>query len=227
MRPYTEVEIANNNFFGNIVGVDMQLDELRVYLNEVHNFIRITNVHLQTDKVKGLDSDTLENLKYHFEHTQGEILRKSIVISIAIILETEIDTYCEDFKKHKRLAIGYKDFKGDLLDKFKTFSTKLIFSDFDFQETLWQNVVGLYEIRNSLVHNSGLVSNFGKRKTIESFIQRNKSFSIDDNERIQISQQGCLDAIQIVDEFFREITEFAFRTFPDRYKYDGEGSELF
>ena len=60
MRPFTDIEKANNNFFGNLVGVDMQLDELKVYLNEVHNFIRITNVHLHTDKVKGLAGQELD-----------------------------------------------------------------------------------------------------------------------------------------------------------------------
>jgi hypothetical protein len=227
MAEWTDGEKANNNFFGNAVGIDMQLDELKVYLNEVHSFIKITHINLQSDKMKGLDSETLENLKYHFEHTQGEILRKSIIISTVILLESEIDTYCKDFRKHKKLSIGYNDFKGDLLDKFKIFSSKILQSDFNFQGTLWQDIVGLYEIRNSLVHNCGLVSDFGKRKTIESFNSRNKSFEIDDNERICVSHQACLDSIKIVETFFNEITDFALRVFPDRHQYVDDGTEPF
>lgn len=227
MRPFTDIEKANNNFFGNLVGIDMQLDELKVYLNEVHNFIKITNVHLQSEKVKGLDYDTLENLKYHFEHTQGEILRKSIIISIIILLENEIDTYCEDFKEHKKITVSYRDFRGDMLDKFKLFSVKLLGSDFDFQSSLWQDIVGLYEVRNSLVHNNGLVSNFGKKKTVENFVKRNKSFSIDEDERIEISHQACLDSIKIVEAFFEHITQFAFKVFPDRYKSDPDDNSPF
>lgn len=219
MVEWTEGERANINFFGNAVGIDMQLDELKVYLNEVQNFIKITHINLQSNRFQDLDSEALENLKYHFEHTQGEILRKSIIISIVILLEAEIGTYCKDFRKHKKLSIGYNDFKGDLLDKFKTFTSKLLQADFNFQGTLWQDIVGLYDIRNSLVHNCGLVSDFGKRKTIESFISRNKSFEIDDNERIYISHQACLDSIKIVEMFFNEITDFALRVFPDRHQY--------
>jgi len=227
MAEWTQGEKANNNFFGNMVGVDMQLDELKVYLNEVHSFIKITHINLQSDKVKGLDTDTLENLKYHFEHTQGEILRKSIIISIVILLEAEIDTYCQDFKKYKNLAIGFRDFKGDLLDKFKTFLTKILYTDFDFQGTLWQNIVGLYEIRNSLVHNCGLVSDFGKRRTVENFVQRNQAFEIDDNERICISHQACVDSIRILETFFNEITKFALTVFPDKHQFVDDGSEPF
>lgn len=228
MAEWTEGEKANNNFFGNAVGIEMQLDELKVYLNEVHSFIKITHINLQSDKMNGLDSETLENLKYHFEHTQGEILRKSIIISTVILLESEIDTYCKDFREYKKLPIGYNDFKGDLLDKFKMFSSKLLQSDFNFQGTLWQDIVGLYEIRNSLVHNCGLISNFGKRRTIENFISRNKSFEIDeDNDRINISQQACIDSLQIIETFFNEITNFALRTFPDKRQHSQNEKEPF
>jgi hypothetical protein len=208
---------ANNNFFGNAIGIDMQLDELKVYLNEVNSFIKTFHTNLQSDKMKGLDIKTFENLKYHFEHTQGEILRKSIIISTVILLESEIDIYCKDFRKHKKITIGYNDFKGDLLDKFKIFSSKLLQSDFNFQGITWQDIVGLYEIRNSLIHNGGNVTDFGKRKTIESFIRRNKSFEIDDNERVCISHQSCLVSIKIVETFFNELTDFALREFPDRH----------
>ena len=227
MAELTEGEKANNNFFGNSVGIHMQLDELKVYLNEVHSFIKITNLNLQSDRMKGLDSETLENLKYHFEHTQGEILRKSIIISTVILLESEIDTYCKDFRKYKKIAVGYNEFKGDLLDKFKIFSSKLLQSDFNFQGALWQDVVGLYEIRNSLVHNCGLVSDFGKRKTIESFISRNKSFKIDENERICISHQACIDSINIIETFFNDLTGFALTVFPDKHQYIEDGKEPF
>ncbi len=227
MTEWTQGEKANNNFFGNFVGIDMQLDELKIYLNEVQSFIKTTHLNLQSDKVKGLDSDTLDNLKYHFEHTQGEILRKSIIISIVILLEAEIDAYCQDFKKYKNLAIGFRDFKGDLLDKFKTFLTKILYTDFDFQGSLWQDIVGLYEIRNSLVHNSGSISDFGKRKTVENFVQRNKSFEIDGNERICISHQSCIDSIKIVETFFTEITKFALIVFPDKHQCVENGTKPF
>lgn len=227
MEEWTQGEKANNNFFGNMVSIGMQLDELKVYLDEVHNFIKITHIKLQSNKVKGLDIDTLDNLKYHFEYTQGEILRKSIIISIVILIEAEIDTYCQDFKDYKNLAIGFRDFKGDLLDKFKTFLTKILFTDFNFQGILWQDIVGLYEIRNSLVHNCGLISDFGKRKTIENFAQRNKSFEIDKNERICISHQACIDSLKIFETFFNEITGHALRVFPDKHQFVDNGIKPF
>lgn len=154
MAEWTEEQKANNNFFGNAVSIDMQLDEIKVFLHQVYNFIKVTHSKLQSNKIKDLDDETLYELKYHFQHTQGEILLKSIM--------------------------------------------------------------GLYEIRNSIVHNIGLIADFGKRKTIENFVNRNMSFTIDDNEKIIISHQACVDSIKIIENFFDELTNFALRTFPKR-----------
>jgi hypothetical protein len=220
MGEFTQIETANINFYGNYCNFSMQLDELKIFLNEVCKFIDITNLNLQNNEIKGHDEETLENLKYHFQYTQGDILRKSIIISLIILLETTADTYCTTFKRFNELKIGYKDLKGDLLDRFKSFSVKVLGSSFDFQSSLWQDIVGLYEIRNSLVHNSGSLENFGKRKSIEDFVKRHKTFSIDDNDWIHISNKGCSEGLAMIDNFVRQVTQFGFNTFPGSYTWE-------
>jgi len=54
-----------------------------------------------------------------------------------------------------------------------------------------------------------------------------KSFEIDENDRICISQQACIDSIKTVETFFNEITDFALRVFPDRHQYVDDGTEPF
>jgi len=217
MTYFTDIEKANINFFGNLVNISMQINELKSYLNEIHKYIDVTNYHLLTEKIKGYDKETLENLKYYYEYTHGEILRKSIIISTIVLLESEIDFYCQGFKKYKKIKVSYRDFKGGLLDKFKCFSQKIINSTFDFNSTLWQDIVGLYEVRNCFIHNCGSLNDFGKRKTVEHFIQRHSSFGIIDNESIEVSHKGCIDSLKIVNDFFEEITSFAFECFPGHY----------
>jgi hypothetical protein len=215
MRQYSEKEMGHIIFYGNSIEFNAQVDEIRSYLNEVHKFIEITNIHLQNDKIKGYDKDTLEDMKYNFEHTHGDILRKSIIISIIILLESGIDIYCRDFQKYMKLKISFKELKGDLLERFKIYSQKILNSSFDFSSQLWQDIVGLYEIRNCIIHNNGLLDNFGKRTLIEVFIKRNKRFEITDSDFIDITHNGCLLGLDIVDTFYKAITEFAFDLFPD------------
>lgn len=214
-RVFTDKEKAYINFFGNSAEFGGQVDELRSYLNEVHKFIEVTNHHLQNDKIKGYDTNTLETLKYHYEYTHGDILRKSILISTIILLESGIDMYCKDFQKQQKLKVGYKDFRGDLLDRFKLYSLKILNSSFDFNSRLWQDICGLYEIRNCLVHNNGSLDNFGKRKVVEGYVKRNPSFEITENDFIEITHQACLLGLDSVDKFYDGITKFAFEIYPD------------
>jgi hypothetical protein len=214
-RKYTDAEKAHINFFGNSVEFSGQVEELKSYLNEVHKFIEVTHLHLQNDKIKGYDSNTLETLKYHYEYTHGDILRKSILISTIILLESGIDIYCKDFQERQKLKVGYKDLKGDLLDRFKFYSLKVLNSNFDFKSRLWQDIGALYEIRNCLIHNNGSLENFGKRKVIEEFTKRNQSFEITDNDFIEITHQACIFSLDTVDKFHDAITRFAFEIYPD------------
>jgi hypothetical protein len=218
MEAYTDIERANLNFFGNMVNVSSQIEEIKSYLHEIHKYIDVTSYHLNQNNIKRYDPETLENLKYHYEHTHGENLRKSIIISSIIILESEIDNYCQDFQKHRKLKVSYRDFKGDVLDKFKFYSQKILNSTYDFGRTEWQDIIGLLEIRNCLIHNRGSLDNFGKRKSVEQFINRYSSFTITDNEFIHISQKGCADSLKIINNFFEEITSFALDFFPGRYE---------
>lgn len=230
MAEWTEGEKANNNFFGNAVEIDVKLDELIFMLNDLNELVNGKRESLENQLLDNINDATREKIEatlYYYQNQPTFFLIEAIFLSLIILLENEIDTYCKDFRNYKKLSIGYNDFKGDLLDKFKIFSSKILHSDFDFQGTDWQNIVGLYEIRNSLVHNRGLVSDFGKRKTIESFVSRNKSFEIDDNDRVCISHKGCLDSIRIVEIFFNKLADFALRVFPDKHQYVDDGTEPF
>jgi len=215
MKEFSDLEKANIAFYGNSLVFYAQVEELKSYLTEIHEYIEVTSFHLQNESIKGYSKTTLENLKYHYKYTHGDILRKSIIISTIILLESGIDIYCREFKKNKKIKIGYKDLKGDLLDRFKFFSQKILNSTFSFNSHLWSNIVGLYEVRNCLIHNNGSINYFGKRKSIEEFVKRNNVFEIDEDGFIEITHQACSFGLKTIEEFYSGITEFAFECYPD------------
>lgn len=224
---YTDQELANINFFGNYVGTSTQLEELESYLTEFQKYIEVTSRHLQSNQIRGYDAETLENLKYHFEYSHGDLLIRSTIISLATLLEIQIREFCDDYQKHLKVELKLKDLKGDLLQRFKVYSTKVIDLRFDFQSGLWQYLTGLYEIRNCFVHNLGQIENFGKRKVIESFVSRNDLFEIGESGHIIPSYKACLEAIKKVEHLFVTITELAFDKFPGSYRLkDAEKYEL-
>jgi|WetSurMetagenome_2_1015567.scaffolds.fasta_scaffold02589_5 hypothetical protein len=215
MKEFSDLEKANISFLGNSLEFYAQIEELKSYLTEIHEYIEVTNIHLQNERIKGYSKTTLEKIKYHYKYTHGDILRKSIIISSIILLESGIDIYCRDFKENKKIKIGYKDLKGDLLDRFKFYSQKILDSTFSFNSQLWSDIVGLYEVRNCLIHNNGSIKYFSKKKVIEEFIKRNDVFEIDEDDFIKITHQACNFGLKTIEKFYSGITEFAFECFPD------------
>ena len=215
---YSPSEWANINFYGNYCDFSYHLNEISDYLQEFQNYIQVTNHHLQNGRISGHDEEQLELMKINFQHSHGDILRQSTIISLYILLETEMDVYCKTFKKHSGGQITLSDFKGDLLERFKTYSKKVIEIPFDFGSSLWQFIIGLHEVRNCLVHNNGIIEGFGKRKVIEHFAEHQNLITIGDNYFLDITFNGCKESIEQVDRLFATITELAFDRFPGSYR---------
>lgn len=214
---YTYDEWANLSFFGNYTDYCYYIDELKEFLIEFQKYIEVTNIQLASDRITSHDSEHLEQMKHSFEHSHGSILRESSIISLYIQLERSIDGFCNNFKKFSGSKIGLSDFRGDILDRFKKYSVKVMDLGYDFSSSQWQYIVGLHEIRNCLVHNSGVVEGYNKRAVIDSFIKLQKSISLYDNYSLEITFEGCMTAISMVEEFLKTLTSLAFKKFPGRY----------
>jgi hypothetical protein len=216
MKENSDSKKANLMFFGNMANISMQIEELESFLNEMNLHISRMNEDLSLINSSDDNSDELENLKYHYKYTHGDITHKTIIISLIILLESEIEIYCEEFKIHKNLSINFSDFRGSFLEKFKLYAQKLINLAFDFNSSQWQDIIGIYEIRNSIIHNRSSLEDFGKRKAVENFVKRHATFSIE-NDWIKLTHQSCYDSIQIIKLFFEALTSYALEIFPGDY----------
>jgi len=215
---YTPDQWANLNFYGNYCNFSDHLDEISDYLREFQNYIQITDNHLQAGRISGHDALHLEKMKFNFQHSHGDILRKSTIISLYILLENELDEYCKTFAKHSATKLKLSDFKGDILERFKIYSTKVLKIPFDFGSDLWQFIIGLHEVRNCLVHNNGIIEGFGKKKVIEHFSKHQNLITIRDEYFMDISFNGCSESIEQVDRLFVTLTELAFDIYPGSYR---------
>lgn len=209
---------ANLMFFGNSVNVDMQITELKSFLKEIHLFIDQKNESLNSsDNFVGSDFDELEleERKYHFKYTHGDNLRKSLIISLVILLDQEVEIYCDEFKAQLNLKIGFNDLKGAFLEKFKTYTNKVLNLEFNFNNDLCHDLTTIVEIRNCFIHHAGNVENYNKRKLIEAFTSRHNSTKIE-NDFIYTTEETCMECLDIVEEFFYMIYDTAFKLFPGK-----------
>lgn len=222
MMTFSDSELANLGVFGNYVSVSWDLEELKSFVEEIQKYIQISRVHLEGQK-QGYSEFEAKGLKYKYELTYPEILRRSTIISTTIILENSLDIYCNHYKKHDKSLLGVKDLKGDLLGRFKVYSQKVINLNFNFSSKMWQNINSIYELRNCIVHNNGSLINFGKSSVIKEFVKTNSYFKINGSqaegcEILEITFDGCIYCIETIENFFLELSYLAFERFPGHYR---------
>ena len=213
-------EKANLAFFGNFVEAMTRLEDLAAFLKEINKFIEETH--------KRLESLNNSYIKKHYEHHEftllsagyevsfGEILRKSFIVTLVIILELEIGTYCDEFKDQLHLKIGWKDFRGAALDRFKIFIDKLIGIKLSISNNTWKDLHSIVAIRNCLVHADGCLKNFSEANEIIDFSRRYSSLEIQ-YDFVQISLRTCEYCLGIVLDFIEAIYGDALLFFPGSY----------
>lgn len=210
-------EQANLIFFGNLVYADMQLTDLSAFLQDVELFIRKTHKKLSSKYSKGLPPLEIEFTIERYEHSFNDILRKSFVIALVIFLERELGQYCDDFQKHLNHGIGWKDFKGSVLDRFQLFTKKFLKLKLDFKnKNIWQDLHGLIAIRNCLIHADSDLNKFSEAPRIKDFIKRYKSISLQEGY-VELSLKACEDCLVIVKDFTEVIYDYALTFFPGKY----------
>jgi len=244
---YTQDSFANLMFFGDYVNFGMQLDDLRDFLKEFQKYIEVTNHHLRTNRLTGYDEEQLGEMKERFEYSHGEILRNSIIISLYILIETELKGYCNNYCDYGNFKIRVSELKGDILSRFKVYCTKVIDLPFDFSSGLWEFIENLQELRNYLVHNNGELEGFNRQKTLRQFARSNSVITIDEDDNngelegfnrqktlrqfarsnsvitideddiLDITFNGCYQAMDEIDRFFVTISELAMQRFPGRH----------
>lgn len=221
MKEFSDAEMANIGVFGNYVDTSSNLEELKGFVEEIQKYIQISRVHLEGQN-HGYSELKSQNMKLKYELSYPEILRRSTIISTAIILENSLDIYCNHYKRYNKCLLGAKELKGDLLGRFKVYSQKVINLDFNFSSKMWQNINSIYELRNCFVHNNGSLTNFGRSNVIKEFVKNHTQFKINGSlaegyEILETTFDGCIYCIELVDEFFLELSYLAFEHFPGYY----------
>lgn len=214
MSPLT----TNTLFFGNLCDTDLQLEEIGVFQKEIEKLIIEENIKLQQLNVEYEQNPQLYNKKFHFEHTLTTNLRNSVIISLVIFLESELQNFCSALHKVLMLKVTYSEFKGSILDQFKTY-IKLAGLEIDFESQIWQSLKEVVELRNCIVHYSGWLEDWHGRKfnrsnSIESLSKKFNSIQIDENKLVVLDKKACEDCILIIKNFIDMIYKCALLKLP-------------
>ena len=207
---------ANLMFFGNFVFADTELSDLGVFLRDINALIAEKRDNLISPYSDVLPPVDMEFSLERYEESFAEILNKSFIVALVICLEKTIGDYCDEFQVQLRHDIGWKEFRGNVLERFKTYTKKFLKLDLKLDSTLWKDLNGLFALRNCVVHADGNLNNFTDAPKIREFSKRHY-LSIDSAENIAISLQTCESCLEIAKSFFEIIFEYALSYFPGEY----------
>ena len=148
--------------------------ELDCHIQDLKLVLRKTEEIEFLDHKESLEEDTL------ISDIFPDITRKSFIVTLLIALDDQFKTYCEILKDATGQNLKWNDLKGSALERFVTYSEKVCEIKSVYDETTRQELIGLIEIRNCIVHNNSEIEGFSKYRVIENFSKRSEGFNIND-----------------------------------------------
>jgi hypothetical protein len=187
-------------FFGNLVDLDCHLQDLQLVLK-------------RTEEIEFPEHEVDPESEFLITDIFPDITRKSFVVSLLIALEGQFKAYCETLRVATGQQLKWADLKGSSLERFITYSEKVCGLESVCDDTIREQLVGLIEVRNCIVHNNSSVDGFSKRKVIEDLSARVEGVSIKDN-LIAIELSACSTFAEIILEFMKQASRSAIKVFP-------------
>ena len=195
------------NFFGHSVTAHMMLEDLEQFLSVVDEFLCKTAKRLAGDRDQlGIDRSDA------FAETFPEILYASVITAVVSFLERESRTFTDALQEACSSLLSARDLSGTWLERFRKYCEKIALLPVCLTNPEWEDLKGLVEVRNCLVHSGGWLLDFQGCSTVEAFAQRHK---------IALSQGTYLRAnlrlAQVVLERIKAFIEQIYRVALNRY----------
>jgi hypothetical protein len=195
------------NFFGHLVSADMTLAELQQFLNVVDKYLRNTATRL-----KGKYNHFGDDRSSVFEEAFPQILYASVITAVVSFLERESREFADALREASSCAVGLRDLSGAWLERFRKYCEKVARLDLGLTDAEWEDIKGVVEVRNCLVHSGGWLPDFQGRATVEAFARRHQC-NLSDRDDLHAD----LHLAQVVLESMRVFTERIYRVALDKY----------
>ena len=157
------------NFFGNLVDADMTLENLERFLTVVDEFLRKTARHL-AGKYDRFGMDRSDAFAEDFT----EVLYASVITAIVTFLERGSRIFTDALRDACSSPLGARDLSGTWLDRFRKYCESIALLPLGLTDAEWEDMKGVVEVRNCLVHSGGWLPDFQGCSAVEAFARRHK-----------------------------------------------------
>ncbi len=204
---------ANSLFFGNYLDASERLHEIEQFREYVDILLKKEKQYFEEEAHPDVEMEFLPL----FAETFPPILHSSLIISCVILVELELKGFSQTLKDKLNLKLSIGDLSGSLLERFKKYITRVAGLDIKLDEDIWKDIIGVFEIRNCLVHHYGSLERFSRRSVIKDFVTRHNTPIIEENV-LKFDENTSQKILDITSEFFETIYAIALEHFPGKYK---------
>lgn len=200
-------------FFGHLVDAGMELEFLGDFAARLEELL--TEAAAKPPAALPPMPDALaaiaDDRAYLYTELYSPLVHEAFLISAVVFLERELTIYTEGLAAALGIRLSLRDIAGSMLDRFRTFCTKL--AGLDPAPIYWEDMKGLVEIRNCLIHNSGQLTGFARAGAIEAFARRHGVPEIIDSW-IKLRAESPEVILRLLKGFVDSIYDDALRRFP-------------
>jgi hypothetical protein len=199
-------------FFGNWVDASSRIEDIEKFLEQTSSAYQRELKWLEEEGHVDLDIEFVPL----FAETLPPILYTSVVIAAASVLEQELRGICQALREALKFPLSFNDITGSLIERFRKYAVSLAGLPVDLQDSDWQDIIAVYEIRNCLVHAGGDLSAFAKADVIRAFSRRRQLALCPDNH-LELDAGTVQTTARVIYAFLEAVYDAALARFPGHY----------
>lgn len=195
-----------------VTGIEIDLSHLREYARLIEDLLKDKQKEFNSwveEKASRLSEEQKEEFYEFYSDDHWElsevypnILRESLFVATLSLVEHELISLCKNLYRENKYNLALDEVVGNGIHKAKLYLNKVANVG---NNTQWNGILIFQKIRNFIVHNKGKLDDSKNAKEVESYVTSNSSIKLDHFRRMQFSSTFCLEAIEVVDEFFSSL----------------------
>ena len=198
--------LTNDTLSTNYNAAIREFAELRRYAERIEDLLQREEQERQIElhRLSG-EQASIADL---FADPFPQVFYASVVIADCILLEQHIAGIAKTLKRAAGLRLNIGDLRGSVIERFRKYSADVLHLDFDISEADWDEMAGLYQLRNCLVHSAGRVDS----QALREFLTHH-SIAIEQG-RIQPHKADTVGLLDCTRHFIEAVYTAAMRSLP-------------
>jgi hypothetical protein len=173
-----------------------RLHDLERYLEHTQSYLHREQTYFRDEAHPDLEIEFLPL----YRDTFPPILHASVIVSVAMLLEQEVRELAGALIAAVDLKVKFNDLAGSVLDRFRTLATKVVGLTIEDDRLQWADLVGLFELRNCIVHSQGVLSDFQRSAVVSIFASKHDPSLLIDGQAVPTDKTSEV-AVRIASRF--------------------------